>query len=152
MELRRVDHDRIARLREQRGGTPALGIRPVFYSRLVTEAEPYEIRQLSAASGGDAVLGYVLLLDRPHDGHSHVAAVENPEAGRPGVGQITTEELQSLMAGGKHFRLIDVLGEEHWRQGHLPGSEWVDFKSLAREARVRFKPEEPIVVYCNGFT
>lgn len=73
-------------------------------------------------------------------------------AGRPSVARITTAELRGLMQRGDHFHLIDVLGEEHWKEGHLPGSGWIDFKGLAKQARRRFKPEDPIVLYCNGFT
>ena len=73
-------------------------------------------------------------------------------AGRPSVARITTAELRALVQRGDHFRLVDVLGEEHWKEGHLPGAEWIDFKGLGKQARRRFKPEEPLVLYCNGFT
>ncbi len=76
----------------------------------------------------------------------------DPEAGRPSVGVIDLAELQAMRERGEQFRLVDVLGEEHWKQGHLPGAEWIDFRALAREARRRFRPEETIVVYCNGFS
>ena len=72
-------------------------------------------------------------------------------AGRPSVAKITTAELRRLMQGGDHFRLVDVLGEEHWKEGHLPGAEWIDFKGLGKQARRRFRLEEPLVLYCNGF-
>ncbi|GEM_PF-588487 len=75
----------------------------------------------------------------------------DPGAGRPSVGVIGLAELQAMTGRGEQFRLVDVLGEEHWKQGHLPGAEWIDFRALAREARKRFQPEETIVVYCNGF-
>jgi hypothetical protein len=73
-------------------------------------------------------------------------------AGRPSVARITTAELRALLQRGDHFRLVDVLGEEHWKEGHLPGAEWIDFKGLGKQARRRFKPEESLVLYCNGFT
>jgi hypothetical protein len=76
----------------------------------------------------------------------------DPEAGRPSVGTITVQDLRDLMGGQEHFRLVDVLGEKHWRAGHLPGSEWMDFRGLAREARRRFAVDEPIILYCDGFT
>lgn len=76
----------------------------------------------------------------------------DPEAGRPSVVRVSTEELRALLASGQRVRVVDVMGEEHWRAGHIPGAEWIDFKGLAREARRRFRPEEPIIVYCNGFT
>ena len=73
-------------------------------------------------------------------------------AGRPSVARITTAELRGLMQRGDHFRLVDVLGEKHWKEGHLPGSEWIDFKGLGREAKRRFEFDEPLVLYCSGFT
>jgi len=76
----------------------------------------------------------------------------DPIAGRPSVATISLAALQALIQKGEKFRLVDVLGEEHWREAHIPGSEWIDFRGLAREARRRFKTDEPIVLYCNGFT
>jgi hypothetical protein len=76
----------------------------------------------------------------------------DPIAGRPSVARVTTAELHGIIERGEHVHLLDVLGEEHWNEGHLPGSEWIDFKGLAREARRRFKPDEPIIAYCSGFT
>jgi len=76
----------------------------------------------------------------------------DPVAGRPSVPSVTLQELRDMMARKERFHLVDVMGEEHWKPGHLPGSEWIDFRGLGREARKRYKPEETIVVYCNGFT
>jgi hypothetical protein len=76
----------------------------------------------------------------------------DPEAGRPSVAAITTEELHGLLDKGEHVRLVDVLGEEHWQAGHIPGAEWMDFKGLAKQAKRRFKQDEPVVLYCDGFT
>ena len=76
----------------------------------------------------------------------------DPEAGRPSVGTITVQDLRALIESEERFRLVDVLGEKHWQAGHLPGSEWLDFRGLAREARRRFKAEEPIILYCDGFS
>jgi hypothetical protein len=73
-------------------------------------------------------------------------------AGRPSVPSVTLQELRDMIRRKERFRLLDVMGEEHWKAGHLPGSEWIDFKGLGREARKRFEQDETIVVYCNGFT
>ncbi len=75
----------------------------------------------------------------------------DPLAGRPSVGTVTRDELWAMIQSRAEFRLIDVLGEEHWREGHLPGAEWLEFRSLSREAKKRFTKDEPIVVYCNDF-
>ncbi len=44
-----------------------------------------------------------------------------------------------MMERGEKFRLVDVLGEAHWKRGHIHGSEWIDFRGLAREAKRRFR-------------
>lgn len=76
----------------------------------------------------------------------------DPHAGRPSIGVLGLEELRAMMERGDQFRLLDVMGAEHWKDGHLPGAEWIDFRGLAKEARRRYRPDETIVVYCNGFT
>lgn len=76
----------------------------------------------------------------------------DPEAGRPSVPVIGREELWRMIQEEESFHLVDVMGEDHWARGHLPGAQWVDFRSLTREARKRFDKEEKIVVYCNDFT
>jgi hypothetical protein len=73
-------------------------------------------------------------------------------AGRPSVPSVTLQELRGMIGHTERFHLLDVMGEEHWKAGHLPGSEWIDFRGLGREARKRFEQDETIVVYCNGFT
>lgn len=76
----------------------------------------------------------------------------DPEAGRPSVPTISREDLWAMIQAEEKFRLIDVLGRDHWRMGHLPGADWLDFRSLTREARKRFGKDEKIVVYCNDYT
>lgn len=74
------------------------------------------------------------------------------EAGRPSVPTVEREQVRQMIEAEKTFHLVDVLGEEHWKKGHLPGATWMDFRSLTREARRRFKKDERIVVYCNSYT
>jgi hypothetical protein len=76
----------------------------------------------------------------------------DPEAGRPSIGVLGLEALRAMMESGEQFRLVDVMGEEHWKKGYLPGAEWLDFRGLAKEARRRYQLDETIVLYCNGFT
>ena len=76
----------------------------------------------------------------------------DPAAGRPSVPSVSLDELRAMIARKERFHLVDVMGEEHWSAGHLPGSEWIDFRGLSREARKRYKQDDTIVVYCNGFT
>lgn len=76
----------------------------------------------------------------------------DPVTGRPSVQTVSTDELRRMVDNKEAVRIVDVLGEEHWEEGHIPGSEWIEFKGLAKEARRRFKPDEPIIVYCSGYT
>lgn len=76
----------------------------------------------------------------------------DPEAGRPSVPTVSRDDLWAMIQAGQKFQLIDVLGRDHWRMGHLPGADWLDFRSLTREARKRFGKDERIVVYCNDYT
>lgn len=76
----------------------------------------------------------------------------DPEAGRLQVPMISREELWDLIESGEEFHLLDVMGEDHWQRGHLPGAEWADFRGLTRQARERYEPDERIVVYCNDYT
>lgn len=154
--------------------------RPLGVLAQATSDGEYDLLDFAVASGPEAALAWGLraVTARMMDSRRRVAAViealdkvrhrvfraagyytaaayvvfYDPMARRPSVGVINLDQLQAMMTRGDSFRLIDVLGEEHWKAGHLPGAEWVDFRGLAREARRRFQPEETIVVYCNGFT
>ncbi len=95
-------------------------------------------RRILRAAGWYTVAAYMVFYD--------------PAAGRPSVPKVSLQELQDMIRRKEQFRLVDVMGEEHWGDGHLPGSEWIDFRGLGREARKRYKQDETIVVYCNGFT
>jgi hypothetical protein len=77
----------------------------------------------------------------------------DPEAGRVQVPVMGREELWTKVQGKEDIRLVDVLGEDHWRRGHLPGAEWIDYRKLTREARKRFEDKgQTIVAYCNDYT
>lgn len=95
-------------------------------------------RRILRAAGWHTAAAYMVFYD--------------PLAGRPSVPSVGLHELQDMIRHKERFHLVDVMGEEHWRAGHLPGSEWIDFRGLGREARRRYKQDDTIVVYCNGFT
>lgn len=112
----------------------AAGRRPVA---VIDALDPVRRRILRAA-GYFTAAAYMVFYD--------------PVAGRPSVPTVSLQELRAMIEREEPFRLVDVLGEEHWNGAHIPGSEWIDFRGLGREARRRFKPDETIVVYCSGFT
>ncbi len=104
----------------------------------VIDARDVRRQQVFRAAGYYTVASYLLFYD--------------PEVGRPSVPTIERAQLQQMIESGETFHLVDVLGEDHWKRSHLPGATWVDFRSLTREARRRFKKDERIVVYCNSYT
>ena len=104
----------------------------------VIDARDTHRQRVFRAAGYYTVASYLLFYD--------------PEAGRPSVPTIERAQLQQMIESGETFHLVDVLGEDHWKRSHLPGATWVDFRSLTRQARRRFKKDERIVVYCNGYT
>ncbi len=109
-----------------------------FRPAAVIDATEVARRRIFRAAGYYSTAAYMVFYDS--------------EIGRPSVGAVSLAELKAMIARGEKFRLVDILGEEHWREAHIPGSEWIDFRSLAKESRSRFGPEESIVVYCDGFT
>lgn len=121
-------------LRRAGGMVRAAGRRPAA----VIDALETVRRRVFRQAGYHTAAAYVVFYD--------------PQAGRPSVGVLRLEDLRAMMDKGERFRLVDVMGEEHWRHGHLPGAEWLDFRGLAREARRRYRADETIVLYCNGFT
>lgn len=65
---------------------------------------------------------------------------------------ISREELRNGLRSGT-LTLVDVLPEESYAAGHIPGAINLPFENLtdrARELLRDFKAE--IIVYCGGFT
>ena len=62
---------------------------------------------------------------------------------------ITREELKEKMNRGDDFVLLEVLGEESYRQAHLPGALRLQDTSLAPDLLPDRSAE--IVAYCSNF-
>ncbi len=61
---------------------------------------------------------------------------------------ITTEELAAKIEGKDDFVLVDVLGEDHFAEEHLPGAVNIPLDTIAEEATKQFDRDQEIVVYC----
>ncbi|XGI84380.1 rhodanese-like domain-containing protein [Halorutilales archaeon Cl-col2-1] len=61
---------------------------------------------------------------------------------------ITADELEDLKESGEEFVLVDVLGEDHFEEEHIPGALNIPLERIASEALSRFDKDEKIVVYC----
>ncbi len=64
------------------------------------------------------------------------------------VNTITLEELERKMEEKDDFVLIDVLGEDHFEEGHIPDAVNIPLDQLGAEALNRFDKDQDLVVYC----
>lgn len=63
---------------------------------------------------------------------------------------IDRDGLREKIDGGEDFVLLEVLGEESYKKGHLPGAVRFQDMSLASEA---ISDKDAVVVaYCSNFT
>ncbi|MGI8910596.1 MAG: rhodanese-like domain-containing protein [Rubrobacteraceae bacterium] len=62
---------------------------------------------------------------------------------------ITREELQQKMDGGDVFVLLEVLSEESYRRGHLPGAVCYEGREQVEEIAPDRSTE--VVAYCSNF-
>jgi len=65
------------------------------------------------------------------------------------VDTISTDELEDTIENDEDFVLIDVLGEDHFEEEHIPGAVNIPLDQIALEAKKRFNEDEDIVVYCK---
>ncbi len=64
---------------------------------------------------------------------------------------ITLEELLEMRENRDPFILVDVLSEETYRQGHIPGAVNIPLDRLKEKAPEILKKNETIVVYCASY-
>ena len=62
---------------------------------------------------------------------------------------ITREELKAKIDRGDDFVLLEVLGEESYKQLHLPGA--IRFQDTDRAAELLPDKSVEIVAYCSNF-
>jgi len=64
---------------------------------------------------------------------------------------ITLERLMEMRANGERFKLVEVLPEERYREGHLPEAINIPVEKIETEAPRQLDKREHVVVYCGGF-
>jgi rhodanese-related sulfurtransferase len=62
---------------------------------------------------------------------------------------ITVDELEQMKNSDREFRLVDVLGESHYENGHIPGAENIPLNEIAETALEEIDKDEEVVVYCK---
>jgi rhodanese-related sulfurtransferase len=64
---------------------------------------------------------------------------------------ITIEQLLEMIANDETFKLVDVLPEASYRDGHIPNAINIPVSRLAAQAHRFLEKNERIVVYCRGY-
>jgi rhodanese-related sulfurtransferase len=65
---------------------------------------------------------------------------------------IPIEIVLEMQANHDEVVIIDVLDEDEFGKGHLPGAVNLPLKTVANEASERFAKDDTIVVYCGSYT
>jgi rhodanese-related sulfurtransferase len=66
--------------------------------------------------------------------------------------QLTVEKLLEIRANNNGVKVIEVLSEDHFKNGHIPGAINIPLDELNEETLIENKitKEDTIVVYCNN--
>lgn len=65
---------------------------------------------------------------------------------------ISIEQLLEMQENNEKFKLVEVLGEDGFKQGHIPGAINIPVDKLQAEAGKKLKKNDTIVVYCASYT
>ncbi|GAA1949377.1 rhodanese-like domain-containing protein [Microbacterium deminutum] len=57
-------------------------------------------------------------------------------------------DVYDAQRAGETFVLVDVRGEEAWKQGRISGAIHMPYRQIAERARRELDPAVPVVVYC----
>jgi len=69
----------------------------------------------------------------------------------PKVKFIDIDGLLEMEANNENFKLIEVLKEDSYKQGHIPGAINIPTEKLNEEAPKQLKKSDTIVVYCASY-
>jgi len=65
---------------------------------------------------------------------------------------ITIERLLEMNANEEKFTLVDVLSEESYKEGHIPGAINIPLGNLESLAERYLDRKDTIVVYCGSYS
>ncbi len=65
---------------------------------------------------------------------------------------ITIEKLLEMQANKEKFKLVEVLPEESYKNGHIPGAINIPLNKLESLADKYLKKRDKIVVYCGSYS
>ena len=73
------------------------------------------------------------------------------EAVRPGIKELTIDDVKKKLERGEQFRLIDVREESEWAKGHLPGAQYIGKGIIERDIEEKIPDHNAeLVLYCGG--
>ncbi|MBI2649920.1 rhodanese-like domain-containing protein [Candidatus Woesearchaeota archaeon] len=64
---------------------------------------------------------------------------------------ISIEQLLEMMENKDKFKLVEVLREEKYKEGHIPGAINIPVDELSEAAKEQLKKTDTIVVYCASY-
>jgi rhodanese-related sulfurtransferase len=64
---------------------------------------------------------------------------------------ITSEKLLEMKANNEKFKIVEVLEQEEFRKGHIPGAINIPLNKLKTLAKSHLKKNDTIVVYCASY-
>ncbi|MBI4452284.1 rhodanese-like domain-containing protein [Candidatus Woesearchaeota archaeon] len=64
---------------------------------------------------------------------------------------ITIEQLLEMIENKEEFKLVDVLREGDFKEGHIPGAINIPVGNLKNEAPKQLNKTDRIVVYCGSY-
>ena len=60
--------------------------------------------------------------------------------------------LLEMQTNGEKFKLVEVLSQDSFKQGHLPGAINIPVDRLKNEAPKKLKKGDTIIVYCASYS
>ncbi|MDD5556687.1 MAG: rhodanese-like domain-containing protein [bacterium] len=81
-----------------------------------------------------------------------IGTVAAEAAVKDGVREITYEQFMRIRNAGEAYVLLDVLDEDSFAEGRIPGARNFPVGTIDRESAEKMLPgETPVVVYCGSF-
>lgn len=64
---------------------------------------------------------------------------------------VSLDNLLEMMENSDKFKLVEVLSEENYKEGHIPGAVNLPMDQLEKSAKKYLKKTDTIVVYCASY-
>ena len=65
---------------------------------------------------------------------------------------ITLEDLLEMKTNNEDFKLVEVLSEDSYKRGHIPGAINIPSGNFESEAEKHLEKTDKIVVYCSSYS